>query len=469
MIEQVLQRTEVLQELKVVKAELLRAPGSRRGAADLALPEVTIEGEKVELTEDDLSFAVAELEKAEANEKAHSSGQPGFAAYSNRRGKAATPLDNRAFVSREPAIGLLQSALELYHLDKKPATLGRAASIRRGTEEWRPTATRRLLNKFSQTDPRWVASAVAMGLKLFRKPHPFKETPVDVRIGNQARMIVVGDWGSGIDRAQKIGKMMTAAIDEGRRDGREQHVVHLGDVYYSGWGWECQRRFLDYWPVKTDEADSISSWSLNGNHDMYSGGYGYFDRVLAEPRFHRQGGGSYFRLFNDAWQLLGLDSAHTENALRGPQSEWIRQHTTDSKRKTMLMSHHQPFTVYEKHALKVDPILQGVLDQGAIDAWLFGHEHRCVLYTGHMGIKYPRLVGHGGVPVYMGHKETEPFAAPVQYEYRKYIPGGLGGIEHWAPFGFAVLDFNGPKIEARYFYEDGFVYPAKDKPADVIQ
>jgi hypothetical protein len=327
---------------------------------------------------------------------------------------------------------------------------------------------RRLLNEFSETDPRLVASAVAMGLKLFRKPHPFKEQPAEMKIGNLARILVVGDWGSGIERAQGIGRMMRDIIEEGQRAGREQHVVHLGDVYYSGWDWEVDHRLLAYWPVRKEEAGSISSWSLNGNHDMYSGGYGYFDRLLTDPRFQRHQGASYFRLFNDNWQLLGLDTAYQNKALFAPQSEWIRDHTKTPK-KTMLLSHHQPFTVYEKDSIKMDKTLKGVLRHGGIRAWLFGHEHRCILYNEYLKIKYPRLIGHGGVPVYMAHREKDPFPSPVAYEYRQYIEGGPFGIEHWAPFGFAVLDFDGTKINARYLYENGFAYPPRDKPPEVIQ
>lgn len=462
MIEQVLQRSAILQQLQRVRKDLSRPSSSRRSATAPAAPSVIIDGKPVELTEDDLRFAAEELAKAEEKENLESSGQPGFQPTANRRGAAAAPLDDVAFVSREPALGLLQSALEQYHLDEKPATV--ATSSRRGTEEWKPGAQRRLLNQFSETDPAWVASAVAMGLKLFRKPHPFNTNPPDVRIGNRARILVVGDWGSGIDRAQAVSKMMRAVLDEGRQEGLEQHVVHLGDIYYSGWGWECDQRFLKHWPVDAGEADPVGSWSLNGNHDMYSGGYGYFDRVLGDSRFERQQSASYFRLINDHWQLLGLDTAYEEKALHGPQSEWIRQHTTGTNLKTVLMSHHQPFTVYEKGSIEMDETLKAVLGSGAVRSWIFGHEHRCILYGEHLGIKYPRLIGHGGVPVYMTHKEKEPFKAPVAYEYRRYFSGGPFGLEHWAPFGFGVLDFDGPKIRARYHYEDKFIYPSKKTP-----
>jgi hypothetical protein len=466
MLGQVLQRDAVLQQLERVKSELSRPADSRRRVAGPALPSVAIDGKQIELTEEDLRIAAKELAEAEKNEKDKSSGQPGFEPVANRRGDTAKPLDDVVFLSREPAIGLLQSALEQYHLDEKPESI--TTSVRRAAGEWEPVSQRRLLNEFSETDPGWVASVVAMGLKLFHKPHPFKKQPAEFKIGNRARILVVGDWGSGIERAQGIAAMMREIIEEGRHQEKEQHVMHLGDVYYSGWGWEVDLRFLAYWPVKKEEANSISSWSLNGNHDMYSGGYGYFDRVLGDSRFERQQKASYFRLYNDYWQLLGLDTAHQNNVLRAPQSEWVREQTKNSQ-KTILLSHHQPFTVYDEESLEMDKNLNAVLRDRGIRGWFFGHEHRCIVYSEYLKIRYPRLIGHGGVPVYMTHREEDPVDPPVAYEYRKYISGGIAGIEHWAPFGFAILDLDGPKIGARYFYEDGFTYPAKNKEPDVIE
>jgi hypothetical protein len=54
----------------------------------------------------------------------------------------------------------------------------------------------------------------------------------------------------------------------------------------------------------------------------------------------------------------------------------------------------------------------------------------------------------------MTHGKEEPYPPLVSYEYRRYISGSLG-LEHWALFGFAVLDFDGPRIHVRYVDEDG--------------
>ena len=139
-------------------------------------------------------------------------------------------------------------------------------------------------------------------------------------MSERCRLIVVGDWGSGLPRAQKVAAAMRSYVDDSLKNGIGCHVIHLGDVYYSGWEYEYRNRFLNYWPVHIEEKDKVGSWSLNGNHDMYSGGHGYFGTLLMDPRFSRQGGTSFFKLFNKHWQILGLDTAWDENGLKDPQA-----------------------------------------------------------------------------------------------------------------------------------------------------
>ena len=93
-----------------------------------------------------------------------------------------------------------------------------------------------------------------------------------------------------------------------------------------------------------------------------------------------------------------------------------------------------------------------VLDKGPIDAWFWGHEHRFVIYEPTVHVRNARLVGHGGVPVYMTHKDDNTYVKPAVFEDRRFIKSGL---EHWAMFGFAILDFEGPEIHVSYVDETG--------------
>src|SRR5262249_41951842 len=152
---------------------------------------------------------------------------------------------------------------------------------------------------------------------------------------------IVGDWGTGIERAKKVAHEMRVVIEQGAKDGLQQHVIHLGDVYYSGWKREYENRFLRYWPVDIAEGRTIASWCLNGNHDMYSGGHAYYDYLLADPRFTRQEQSSFFSLSNDHWEVLALDSSWEDGGLEGIQGDWALAKLNESKRKVMLLSHHQ--------------------------------------------------------------------------------------------------------------------------------
>jgi calcineurin-like phosphoesterase family protein len=245
---------------------------------------------------------------------------------------------------------------------------------------------------------------------------------------------------------------MRKVLDEGLEAGREQHVVHLGDVYYSGWEYEYRDRFLAWWPVKADEAAHILSWNLNGNHDMYSGGHAFFDYALKDERFARQERSSRFSLRNDHWTILGLDTAWEDHGLAGDQANWAQGMLESSPGKGLLLSHHQIFSAYEKGGDKLKEKIRPVLETGRVRSWFWGHEHRCVLYKPTENVEYARCVGHGGVPVYMTQKEGAPYPPPAFWEFRDFIQKGL---ERWTLFGFAVLDLDGPRITVRYIDENG--------------
>jgi hypothetical protein len=238
-----------------------------------------------------------------------------------------------------------------------------------------------------------------------------------------------------------------------KAEGIEQHVVHLGDVYYSGWRREYEKRVLPYWPVASEDADDVGSWSLNGNHDMYSGGNGYFDFLLADSRFERQQGSSWFSLENDDWKIIGLDTAYEEHGLHGAQKDWVREQVEAGSHRILLMSHHQLFsTDPAKGGPKLREALADVLAGGRITSWFWGHEHRCAVYHPHEGVGLSSCIGHGGVPLYASHDKDDEPKAPAKYEYFDSIDTGP---ERWTRMGFAVLDFDGPSVAIRFIDELG--------------
>jgi hypothetical protein len=460
LIAQVLNRDFVLKQLEDVRDYLTTAATDdrRRGSE-----------EGPELSPEDAAQALEAAQSALQTEAAVSSGQPGFEPPpAERRGEEPAPIDDFSFFSRDATISNLQSALEQYFREQDQVETAPPADDRRGggdedvavtdvsLPDWQPRRdedNRRVFDKFSTTDPRWVSSLFAEGIRRFKGKHAFPEKPAEpLTIGNQARLVLVGDWGSGIPRARKVADQMRKILDEGLAANREQHAVHLGDVYYSGWEYEYRDRFLAFWPVKPDEAARIPSWNLNGNHDMYSGGHAFFDYALKDPRFARQQGSSRFSLRNDHWTILGLDTAWDEHDLHGDQDKWAQGMLESAPGKGMLLSHHQIFSAYETGKNKLIEKIRPVLKTGRVRSWFWGHEHRCVLYDPTENVEYARCVGHGGVPVYMTHKEGDPYPPPASWEFRDFIRSGL---ECWALFGFAVLDFDGPKVTVRYIDENG--------------
>jgi hypothetical protein len=118
----------------------------------------------------------------------------------------------------------------------------------------------------------------------------------------------------------------------------------------------------------------------------------------------------------------------------------------------MLLSHHQPFSVYGHAGPILEEKLGPVLGGPGVDAWFWGHEHRCMTFADHAGVRFGRCIGHGGVPVYMWHDEQDRVPSPGLSEYRPFIRTGL---ERWARMGFAVVDLDGPALDVHYVDELG--------------
>jgi 3',5'-cyclic AMP phosphodiesterase CpdA len=322
-----------------------------------------------------------------------------------------------------------------------------------------------IFRAFGPCDPLWIETKLAEGWSMIDGRPGFPDSPADpVALAPDARVIIVGDWGTGLPGAVAVAEQIRKRIDAGR--GRQQHLVHLGDVYYSGWREEYETRFLPYWPVDRDEQD-VLCWALNGNHDMYSGGHGYFGYLLHDPRFRGQWRGapadhtpsSYFSLENEDWQLLGLDSAYLDHDLAGSQAEWVAGKLGNG-RKTMLLTHHQPFSAYETVGQAMTRKITQTLGDIILDAWIWGHEHRCTVYSDRRvpWLQFGSCVGNGGVPQQL----PDPPLQGSQNEREGYAPltWAYDGAEtadenEWLRFGFAVLDLDGPRITIEYVDEHG--------------
>jgi Calcineurin-like phosphoesterase len=386
------------------------------------------------------------------------------------------------FFSRDPMVSLLQTSLEdearksgVVHEPEDRGRFGHIVGVVESIEHRIESVLHP--EKFSTHDPDWVTKIGEATLdRIAKGNHEFNPNPAECDVGDHGalRLVVVGDWGSGLPRACQISKLMAEEIADAQGRGVPVHVIHLGDVYYSGDAVEVQRRVLadGMWPVTAEQANQgIGSWSLNGNHDMYAGGWGYFETLLADERFKLQRSAdgkptSFFRIRQSHWDLVGLDtswdtdvlSQGKSGVLADPQAAVVKAWADESARdgrKLMLLSHHQLVSAYDLGdigtvlAEKLAPLL----GSGQIAAWLWGHEHRCMGFEAVHRIPFVRCIGHGGIPV-----AIEPQAASaaipspgVWQESGSFEQDGMS----WHKFGFAVLDFDGDQVEVRYRDDDG--------------
>jgi hypothetical protein len=377
-------------------------------------------------------------------------------------------LVKQPFLSRDPAVSLLQTSLEdelrkeqgAVHTGERHGLLGHIVG-----------AFESILHpeRFGPHDPGWVTRIGAATLdRLAKGNHPFNATPAEYAIDDDhARVVIVGDWGSGLERAREVAKHMAQAVAEAPNGA---HVIHLGDVYYSGDPVEYRRRMLadGLWPVTPAQASAgVTSWSLNGNHDMYSGGYGYFDTLLrGDERFARQRspdgeGTSFFRLRTPSWDIVGLDtswdaevlSLGQKGVLHDPQAAVLKRWADESDKPLMLLSHHQLVSSYDLSDLGTTlPFkLRELLGAKRVKAWLWGHEHRCMGFNDVRGVEYMRCIGHGGIPV-PAVEDRKPIPAPGAWQLTGMFEEN-GGL--WNRFGFAVLDFDGTRVRVSYRDDSG--------------
>jgi 3',5'-cyclic AMP phosphodiesterase CpdA len=389
----------------------------------------------------------------------------------------ADGADDVPFIGRDPATAVLQTVMEQRVHAVAPNVIEHAPAAAPAELAAVPSiATWLSDDQFTTWDPRWVTEvAKALAERLAQGNHPFNRTPARCDIKDDARLILVGDWGTGLPRARAVAGFMAEEVADALAAGRTAHVIHLGDVYYSGDPGEYDSRFLadGLWPVTAEQAEAgVTSWSLNGNHDMYSGGWGYFDHLLAEPRFQAQRspdgrGTSYFRISSPTWDFVGLDTAWDPDplamghvgVLEDPQAAFVAEVAAEG-RGLVLLSHHQLASVFDPHDLgKVIPgKLSSVLNRDRVAAWFWGHEHRLMGFDPVAGVKLPRCAGHGGVPV-LAHAKDAPIPPPGSWEARDVLEDKG---RRWARFGFVVLDLQGDQIEVRYRNELGEVAHAAE-------
>lgn len=273
---------------------------------------------------------------------------------------------------------------------------------------------------------------------------------------------LASDWGTGTASAYRV------------RDGMQAYdpdiTIHLGDVYYSGKKEEFAEYFLgeDDWPRgKTrEEFTALPSYALNANHEMYSGGDGYFEAITQ----HLGQEASFFCVENDHWRIVGLDSGYYSRilpllellpfwiTLHRHNQHWLRGNVlaADDDRPIILLSHHQWFSAFDKEYMRLG---KSIGADPRFLLWFWGHEHRLAGYGLHRAHDNgpqvrARCIGHGGMPIEEIWEHPQRERNLVFYDRRQ------ADIVDGVPIGycgFAVLSFEGQALKISYEDENGVV------------
>ena len=387
-----------------------------------------------------LSSAIGELEQADTGSTVMSTAQNGLAS------RLQAMLVEKAMETGQ--ISTVRPAREV-QAGAQTVTLAELLEVRFDSGDWLG----------------WLGMAHFLLFKPDRSPWLAPpETPE--QIPNDAVVAVFGDWGTGLYGSKPVAAQVQAM-------DRCDVVFHLGDTYYAGRPKEIANRLVSGWPTRSGRC---LHRTLNGNHEMYSGGSGYFEALSMAP--FRQSS-SCVALQNDNWLLLGLDTSYTDNDIDQPQADWVtRMVDKAGSRKVLLFSHHQLYSKFGTAGQNLQSKLGPLLQEGRIYGWFFGHEHRLVLFDPHpkWGVR-ARCVGHGGFPEFRSEVDgSEPDetlliqlaasatvpAALVLDGPNPFIDDSPRDPRKYLPHGYLVLEFDDGTVYETYKDPSGAIVRDKD-------
>jgi len=315
--------------------------------------------------------------------------------------------------------------------------------------------------KYQQLDPAWELVAGTVWLENLLHKHPFPPgMPNAVKIPDKLRIVLVGDYGTGNFGADdspstKISKFVPSL--------KPDITIHLGDVYYAGTGDEERDNFLSFWP-----RGSLGSFTLNSNHEMYSGGGPYFNEAVGGPVFNKfQSPFSFFALENANWVVVGLDSAYNAGELslymdgslgnNNAQIPFLKNQAQKGK-KVIVLTHHNglPLSgVQSNPPLKLFPEVMGAFQGAAPAYWYWGHVHAAAVYKPMATLNNMRCrcTGHGALPWGLASE----LQGSTQVEWFEQCNAGDPNNKLRVFNGFTVVDVDGPNLAEAFYDELGRV------------
>jgi hypothetical protein len=371
-------------------------------------------------------------------------------AHATKAMQAGSPPSAEPFVPADRFGAVFQSAMEEHLNDRQTSALH--ATTAATPAPYGPP------EKFDSEDVGWVVVLFARMEEGLEGKHIFIHhadvTNFRHDLPVQTSVALFADWATGEAPALSV----KAAIEQ----RSPEYTIHLGDTYYAGFEDEVSHNLIACWPGGVQYG---KAFTLNGNHEMYSGGNAYFELI---PMFGQAA--SYFNLGNQSWRIIGLDTSYTERGgdaiasswgeLVDLEIDWLKAQIQQAQAfnppaKVILLTHHQLFSAFEGTDLGQVLLrqLKSFLDSGRIYAWFWGHEHRGVVYAPNALYNFKaRCIGHGGFP-YAPFSGTPPGTAtfPIAWSEQRTEPNNAWyGIR-----GFALMTFNGAQAKVDYIDQTG--------------
>ncbi|WP_242205377.1 metallophosphoesterase family protein [Aestuariivivens insulae] len=256
---------------------------------------------------------------------------------------------------------------------------------------------------------------------------PTVKPPVIPLVGKMPHMVkiaIIGDWGAGNPNAKAVMDLLI------KQD--VDYIIHVGDVYYGGTPLATDPNGTLYYDPGEEVNNLINLWpsgfngksfTLNSNHEMYSGANGLFYNAYGvngtSTPFSAHQGSSCFALTFGDWTLLGLDSAFESKVAdafmtgslgdaNGTQVNWIKSLKLNPN-KTIVLTHHNGFADDTTSGSPLWAELRNALG-GDPFAWYWGHVHNGIVYKmpitipssskvpGFTTRTYARCLGHAALP-----------------------------------------------------------------------
>lgn len=314
--------------------------------------------------------------------------------------------------------------------------------------------------KYQQLDPGWTEAAAVWLEHVFTGKHHFPNNPPVIPIDDSVQIGLAGDWGTGNWRSPANPAPSTdVAIHLAFL--QPDITIHLGNVYYAGTKEQEDNLLVDLWP-----AGPKGSFTLNSNHEMYSGGSPYFDVALASPKFALQKQSSYFALENSKWIVVGLDSAYysseegmyMEGSLGddGVQVAFLKAQVDKNKR-IIVLTHHNGLSDDGSTTNALwDQVMSAFPANAGPAMWYWGHIHAGVVYKNHdpQGRNVPcRCCGHSALP----WGQAPVFNNPNNVLWYEKRSANDPDIRERVLNGFAVLYLEDSKIDEVFYDENGGV------------